>query len=402
MSNTQPLGAIQRDLITYSRLYDFPAYVKQADMTDTCHPENLPVAACADVRNNDLPVHTKAATYYSWVRYLNKLANAEITPKFRAHIEERLTKQAAFWGIEGDIEALKEKHASLHAASDLPDSAYAIVWSSEDGRKERHYRMSNAPETKVASEAFLGPHRDAFGFRDRQTIAKKILDKAAEFGVGLDEDSRETLEKQAGLGIYDPRVCGRAIADRVNMVANEIRSEVRDGMRKTANEVISNPALAMDPENCAALCETLDMFDRMAGLTTKYAEGLPRPEDIVYANPFSTAAEFVKNAAELITGDVFNKEQFKKLALADIRAVMGDEIANAVAFGVKQVDPVKMAEIAGTFDRGTAKALVDLMAEAGQSPVIKHAAHTNFSAKELADLAQLNRFVGELPAATTE
>ena len=393
----ESIGHVQHELALFSKLYDLPDYVKQADMLDTISPANLPVTACADVRNNTLPLHTKAATYYSWLRYLNK--QAEISAKFRPHIEERLTKQAAFWGIDADVAALKKRHDELHKAAELPDSAFALVWAGEDGRKERHYRISNPLEVKAACQAFT-EFRDQFGFRDRQTIAKKILAKSAEFGVGLDDDLRETLEKQAGMGLYDPKACAKAICDRVNMVLPEIREEVRDGMRKTAAQVAVNPSLAMDPVNCESLCETLDAFDRMAGLTTKYAEGLPRPEDIVYAAPYSTAADFCKNACELVTGKVYSREQFKKLALADVRSVLGNDIADAVAYGF-QVSPEKMSEVASTFPRADAERLESLMEAAAERPVLAHSKRASFSAKELADLATINRFVRELPEPTT-
>ena len=391
---TQSLGAIQRELIFNSKLYNFPAYVKEADLPDTLCPVGLATNAYADVRNKELPVHTKAATYYSWLTYLNK--QAEISSKLRPHIEARLQKQAGFWGIEGDIEALREKHASLHDAktASLPDSAFALVWATDDGRKARHYSMTNPLEVKAACEAFHR-YREHFGFRDRQTIAKKILDKAAEFGTLILPEERETLEKQAGMGIYEPQACAQAIMTRMNMVYAEINQTTKDGMRKTAQSVLDNPMLAMNPDNCAALCETLDVFDRMAGLTTKYAEGLPRPEDIVYANPFSTAADFVKSACELVTGTVFNREQFAKLALSSVRAVFGDEIAKDVTTGIR-LDPEKMAEMASTFPRPDAEALERLMAEVSQLPILKHAQHASFSDKELADLAEVNRVVGSL------
>lgn len=383
-----------RELHRYSRLYPLPEYVKQASMPETCNPEGLPVTAYADVRTRSFPVHTKAATVLSWVYYLNK--QSQLAAKFRHPIERRFAKAATYWGAEGDMEALKAKHASLHAnlESQLPDDSFAIVWATTDGRKERHYQLTNPGEVKVAAEWF-DANRDTYDFDDRQTIASKILEKAAEFGANV-EEHRELLEKQAGHGVYDPRECAQAMYDRVNMVRAEIRQETADGMRKLAATVASQPSLAMDPAATANLCKTIDLFDHMAGLTTKYAEGLARPEDIVFAAPYYLAGEFVKDACELITGAVFSKDQLTKLALEEVRALLGDAIADEVSNGIG-VDGDKMAEVAGTLDRGAARSFEQLMAEAGQHPVVKRASHEQFTTKELTDLAMLNRFIQKLP-----
>lgn len=385
-----------RELALFSRLYAFPAYVKQASIDETCSPQGLPSTAYADARDRKLPVHTKAATFLSWLFFLEK--RSEIHPVLRDYIEGRLTKQAEYWGIQGDVQSLREKHAALNndVTGELPDSSFAIVWAGSNGTKERHYPLRNTMEVKLACEA-LANHRDMFRFIDRQVIAQKVMAKAAEFGTRLSDDEQEMLQKIAGQGLYDPKQCAAQILHRVKLARRDIGADLAQGMEKSAMEVANNPMIAMDPAACTSLCEMLDTFDRMSGLNTKYAEGLPRPEDVVFAASLTTAADFVKSACELVTGTVFTKEQFSKLALADVRDVLGSDIADAVSLGIK-VDPEKMAEVASTFDRGLAQTLENLMSEAGQMPVLQHSKSASFSASELADLATVNRFVQGLPA----
>jgi hypothetical protein len=77
---------------------------------------------------------------------------------------------------------------------------------------------------------------------------------------------------------------------------------------------------------------------------------------------------------ETTTGNVYALADLEKLAVEDIRAVMGDDFADAVSAGGVYTDRDKMAAIVPTLDRGMATTLDRLMQEKKAYPVATNAA----------------------------
>lgn len=377
-----------------AKLYPLPDYVKQASQSVLEPAESLPTTAFADIVRKRFPCHTKAATYISYMYFLE--GKDDIPDKSAGLIQSRLNNFAARWGIAPDVKALRTKHAAAHRNSRdaLPDSAFAIVWVDDGGRKSRHLPLRNAMEVKIAAEWFR-TNRDHFKWDDRQTIATKILDKAARFGAGLGEALDDMLEKQAGQGVYVPSVAAEMIQNRVRAV-DKLPEAVRLQMLKLAKEVQANPALATDPATTANLARTIDVFDRGYGLAGHYSGLVPRIEDVLFAGTLKMAGKFVKNACTLITGAVFEKEQFGKLAVSEVRALLGDDIAGAVADGL-EIDPEKMAEVAATLPRPDAQKLEILMSDIGETPRIKSSQAVGASAEDQAGFAAVQDFLNSLP-----
>jgi hypothetical protein len=370
-----------------------PEYVKQASQEVLDSDSSIPTTAFADVARRRFPCPTKAATYISWMYFLEK--KSEMSVKSAELIESRLHNFAHRWGIANDVMVLQQKHAAATKGvmGDLPDSTFAIVWADDRGRKDRYLPLRNATEVKVAASWF-NEHRDEFRFDDRQTIANKILDKAAAFGAGLGESLDDMLEKQAGRGVYVPTEVAEMLENRVRAV-QRCPEVVKDRMQKLASQVSSNPVLAIDPATSANLCRTVDTFDRSFGLVGKYSNLVPRPEDVIFKGTLKVAGQFVKNACTLITGSIYEKEQFEKLSLSEVRGLLGDEIVDHVADGL-EVDPEKMAEVASTLPRPDAQKLEILMSDVGETPVIKQATAAGMSQADQAGLAEVQGFLDGL------
>jgi len=248
--------------------------------------------------------------------------------------------------------------------------------------------LRNALEVKAAAswyEANLPEIRKQFTFTDRQTIAAKILQKAAEHGAAV-ADHQEALDQSAGRGFCDPKQASCMIKDRIK-IARRVKPEVADQMTKLAAAVEAMPRLFLEPGRMSQLAETVDQFDRCHGLTTKYSEHIPNPESVLFAATYTKTAAFSKEACETLTGSVYTQDDFSKLALSDVRGLFGDEIADAVCVGLK-IDPEKMAEVAATFPRPEAQMLDDLMSDNGVDPLAKQAsAYPGFSFDQLQQIA---------------
>ena len=224
-----------------------PEYVKQASETETLAPEGLLPGSYADSLNRQFPVHTKAATYTSALYFINNVLQF---PADRGKlISARLGKAAREHGILSDLSKLVQREQELAksaAPAALPDSCFAFVSNGAFG-KDRRYPLRNASEIKAAADWFA-KHRDHFVFADRQRMAERILDKAAEFSLRLDDNLDYLLEKQAGRGVYDPAVAAAQLRMRASLIK---AADVKVGLHKMAVTLESDPLLAEDPATTA-------------------------------------------------------------------------------------------------------------------------------------------------------
>lgn len=379
------------DLHLFSRLYEFPAYVKQASPAETLTPKELVNTAYADPRKRQFPCHTKAACWVSTLFFLEKRSG--MNAKTAAFVRRGLEQFARHHGIEADVRALLAKHGELHkqADADLPDSAFAIVWVDDAGGKDRRYPLRNPMEVKAAAEWFA-EHRDHFIFADRQRLAEKILEKAAAFGVGFPEELDLLLEKQAGRGVYDPAEAATMLRNRAMLP--RVPKEARERLLKLAEALEGNAMLAEDPSTTSVLAATVDQFDRTFGI--KYSQSFPRPEDVLFKGTLKHAAAHVKFACGTLTGSVYDSRQFSKLSVDQVRDALGSDIARAVTTGLR-VDPEKMADVAPTLPLPDAQRLDRIMSAVGQMPNRNKAGAVGLQAEDREKLAAEYRFANALP-----
>jgi len=379
------------DLHLYSRLYEFPAYVKQASPQETLTPRELVNTAYADPRKRQFPCHTKAACWLSTLFFLEKRAG--LNAKNATFVRKGLEQFARYHGIEADVRSLLAKHNELHkqADADLPDSAFAIVWVDEAGGKDRRYPLRNSLEVKAAADWFA-EHRDHFIFADRQRIAEKILEKAAAFGVGFPPELDTLLEKQAGRGVYDPGEAATMLRNRAKLA--KVPKEASERLVKLAEALEGNAMLAEDPSTTSVLAATVDQFDRTFGV--KYSQSFPRPEDVLFKGVLKHAAEHVKFACGTLTGAVYDNRQFAKLSVDQVRDALGSDVARAVTTGLR-IDPEKMAEVAPTLPLPDAQRLDRIMSSVGQAPTRHKAGAVGLQAEDRKKLAAEYRFANALP-----
>lgn len=349
------------ELVKFAKRYDFPEFVKQADLDTTMQPENIAVTAYADPVNKKYACHSAAATWLSAVYFHEK--SAEYHPKHQQKITERLEKFADYFGIRPLYDSVVKRAKDLQAGDQLPDSAYAFVWEAKDGSKERHYPMTNTVQVKAAAEWLLD-NRDRIPFVDRNVIAQKILEKAARYGASLGEELNGFVEKQAGHGIPDPPELYQMLNQRVMLSRTEAH---REGITKLAQTVKNTPRTALQPAELIKLAATVDLIDHAIGLKGKYTEVIQRPEDVIFKVTYTKAASDYTRLCTLQTGNVYEKTQLSKLAREDVASLLGDDFAREVCTGF-DVDPEKLAELAHTLPRPDAELLERLLQEAGQHP----------------------------------
>ncbi len=370
------------ELARLSKLYDFPDYVKQADINFTTNPASIGVNAYADPVRKKFACHTKAATWLSGLYFNEK--KAEYHPKDRTRISARLEKFADYFGIRNAYDDIEKQAAALNEQQ-LPDSAYAYVWVDDSGNKDRHVPLDSAMNVKAASE-WLEKYRDHLPFSDRTVIANKILEKAASFSASLSSESVAMLEKQAGHGVPDPTEVSEMIEQRAKLAPRQVQ---RDEILKLAAAVKSTPKVALQQDALVKLASTIDDIDnKMLNLRGNYTDVIKRPEDVIFKVTFTKAASEQTELCTLQTGRVYKNEQLSKLAREDVESVFGTDFANEVCTGL-DIDPEKMAEVAHTLPTPDAELLEHLLNEVGQGPQFAKQANDSMSDDTLQALAAL-------------
>jgi hypothetical protein len=355
------------ELIKLAHRYDFPQFVRTADLDQTMHPNNVAVTVYADPVNKKYACHSAAATWLSAAYFHEKAA--EYHPKDQVRISERFSRFADYFGIRPAYDEIVKRAEMLRGSDQLPDSSYAYVWQSDDGNKERYYPLTNTMQVKAAAE-WLFENRDKIPFADRNVISNKILEKAAKFGAGMGDALTDFIEKQAGRGIPDPADLYQMLDQRAVLAKTK---EHRDAITKLASTVRSTPRVALQPNDLVKLAAVVDLIDHNIGLKGKYTEIIQRPEDVIFKVTYTKAASDHSKLCALQTGNVYEKDQFSKLAREDVVSLFGEDFANEVCTGL-EVNPEKLAEMAHTLPRPDAELLEQLLTEIGQRPQLSKSA----------------------------
>lgn len=358
------------ELFRLRKLYQFPDFVKSASVDKNFQIDStMSPSIFADPVRKQFPCHTKASAWLSYLFYQEK--RAEFHPKDRAKIEERFDAQGKYWSLGDEYKRIKTAHDALHKEADavLPDSAYAYVWVAENGTKDRKLPMRSAAEVKHAAD-WLHQYCDRIAFSDRNTIATRILTKAASFGASLGDKS-EFLERQAGRGVCSPAEVVSMIEDRAKLATDVT---LRAHFMKLASVVRDTPRQALTPDMMIKLAGTIDTLDRGMNLVGKYSPGLPRAEDVLFKATFTKVASERAHLVPTTSGKVYDKQGFQKLALADVEALFGTDFADRVKDRTGSVDPEKMAEEVATLPRPDAELLDGLLSDNGISPMLTKAA----------------------------
>jgi hypothetical protein len=369
----------------YSQLYDFPEFVKKANLEKVFRPRSDAVTYYADPVRRQFPCDDAASTWLSALYFTEK--RAEFHPKDRTRIQERLDNYVHYWRIEAPVRAMLVKNAAYNRELDgaLPDSAYAFVWQDgATGRKERRLPLRNAAEVKAAAE-YVEQYRDRFTFKDRHTMSKRILEKAARYGAAV-APQLDFLEKQAGRGVCDPDRVVAMLRDRAKLAS---LPALQQHLVKLAATVKGQPRQALGPDMLVKLAEIVDEVDRALGVYGRYSRDVPRPEDVIFEVTFTKAAAETVALVPLTSGKTYAKTDLAKVGLDEVRSLFGDDFADEVKGGVGRVDVEKLAELAATLPRGDAELFDSLMADCNVSPRLVKAASVpqGFTDADFAKLA---------------
>jgi hypothetical protein len=346
-----------------AQLYDFPDYVKAADVDDAfpSQTRQLPVTVFGDAHTRSFAVHNKAACWLAAVDFEEQ--RTRFSSKYATRVEAAITKAATAWGILPDVERVRNAAVGMRQTSleKLADSEFALVRHLGD-QVERQYPLRNAAES-VAAATWFRKYAAEFTRRDRQTIARKIADRCEDTGAALDDGTHEFLDKVAGYGVPDCRQLGAAVAQRGRLVSNPAVS--RELMKVAGLLYSAADGQPLSPDVLDGMLDNLDVLDRNYRFTSRYGGDLMMPEEACYTVGLHKAAATLQEVVQLTSGHVYTKDALAELPLARVTDVFGVDIAEQCSSDGLFVDREKLAEVAATLPRQDALALHSLLQRHG-------------------------------------
>jgi hypothetical protein len=376
-----------------------PDYVKQASDEDLAgsaaltkqsaeseyNPEATQVAEdepdiFADPWRRLFRCHTKAATWLSAAFFADQ-ADA-YPPEEALAVRQRLEHFASFHGIADEVSALQSKAAALRESGTamLQDGDYALVLDLGNGEKKQLYPLRDLDEVKQAAD-YLARYRDELPFGHKNTMARRILERAEKLGAGLPEH-QELLSKCAGQG-----AC--AASDAAELLLHHVEAsrggpgpltEVQRELLKLAALYLEKPSSLKQNGALVKTAEILDTFDRQHGLHRRYDRDVAhkrveRPEDVLFAVTGEKMAALVRDNVETITGNLYKLADLERLRGIDLQEWLGEDYAQAMtgSDGIF-LNLEKAAAVIKTMPRSDAVLLDQLMSERGLQPWAKTAA----------------------------
>lgn len=361
------------ELTRIGQQYAVPAYVQQAPLDETLPTDvsQFPGTVFGDPASRSFACHSKAACYLALVDFAEQ--RDAFAASYARRVEAQLQKHAAAWGILPDADAVRNTAAALRdvTLSHLPNDHFALVRQLDNGELERRYPLRNHAEIKTAA-AWLVKYAYELPYSDRHLIAQRVIERAEDVNVSLSSDHYERLEVHAGRGMPDREKLARSLYSRARYIPD---AAIRDELHKTAGLMWNAPPeQILDPVAAIKMAENLDSIDRLYNLVPKYGREIPTPEESIYTCSFKTAAATLADAVQLVSGDVYTRDDLGQLNLPQLRDTFGQDIADQCTSDGLFVDTEKLAEMAETFPLPDARTLSEMLNDVGAVPLTKSAA----------------------------
>lgn len=340
-----------------------PAPPNEAVLNDIA---KLPAAVFADPANRKFPLHTKAATwlaqaYFSHDRHLYPTPQAKV-------VQDKIDKAAQYWGIEGFTKQARTdvENFMSRVPPDLAEADYALIVE-QDGRKVPMLPIHTAENVKAAA-ATLYTMRSKCPYEWRKLAARRILHKAGELKVEIDEGLGTYLTKAAGLGSVFPSRAAEQLAHRMLMIPDS-QKDVKVAAAKLA-KAVSNMSGLPSAQRLVKLAAIVDRIDREQGFSKYYDEaGLSTPEEIFFELTQEKAASIRNSFLTLTTGKVIPYEALQNAPLAKIASALGF-LTRVQSDKSLDVDISKFAKLASTLPRDDA-ALLERLLRAANVPIVE-------------------------------
>ena len=325
----------------YANLIDkvaVPGYVNSAIVETKESIKHLAPRAFADSIECKLPINTKASCWTSALYLYGNLENIA-SPRYR-QTTNNLTKHAELWGIQEDVELIKQAFAPQNI-----DTEYALSLNYRGEEIERC--PCHTPELAKQSCSWLCDHKNHFPIAAQIKAAKNLIEK-----VGFSNLPEGTQDYIGSLAEADsfataPNISlSNAITERLNTVKRSRWGDLGEELLKVSEDLQKDPYKLS--ENSQTLQTALETFDTQFGLQQKWGSGITHPVEACYSITRDKAAAAVSGTVKLMNGNYFDLNTATPSDLETGLKMAGDDFLNYAKPDGINLDIAKVKEILPT------------------------------------------------------
>jgi hypothetical protein len=253
--------------------------------------------------------------------------------------EQRLVNAIQAWGIEDDVlklaEAFDADAGQTKQAGDVETNYGWILKDASGNVTARRYGVFD-PQGLWKASTYFDANRRHYPLATRTSIARFLLQKAAEYGVEYEQLPGSVL-REAGYGVPRKSVIMRELNERA-MLAKDAECGI---LLANVNRLLGTGSDQEIATNLDKIAQTIDAFDQAEDLTRHYGKRITHPSDFLCSVTFKQATAFVADTVQLrkLSFDVqklVGESTFHKAA----EIAMGPDFATSVT----QMDAPKLAE----------------------------------------------------------
>lgn len=325
-----------QETVRILRSYQFPDFVKTAELDKICGSGSNDLSDYADPQNRQFPINSPEAVCLS-AAFLFEQANS-IAKEEYDKIYNRLIKAAKIYNVEKEVEDLHQQIRKADPTADLPDEYFGYI--DKDGN--RRYPLRTEEEVKVAADYFI-QHCKQMPWEMRNCFAERILKAAERLKVSLGFQ-KNSLLKSAGQGVCGPEEIKEEIRRRIVWSKNtpeaegidELLTKVMEEMEKSAGDI----------EDIKSLVHFLDKLDRKFGWID-----LPDYDHLPEEKLFWVTEKVAKEALEDIVenpviGVVYSlNEIIANIPTEDIKRAIGQSAFQKAANDFGKLDASKLSSV---------------------------------------------------------
>lgn len=328
----------RRQLIQLSAIVgeaNLPDYVRDYSVPDAKIASALRDEFFADPGKRLYPIDSKGATWLSAGYYMLSKAGAWDGDLAKHPTLAAIKFAADVWGIGADVDKLVSAVAAFNgpakSAADSDDSYGWVIRNAQGDVIRRRYPMFDAAGVRKAAN-FFAENRKHYAHDVRKSIAGRIVEKAAEFGVAPAE-LPQAVVKEAGHGLPQRSAIVQELEERAKLAKDAEFSALVDNVTrllKTADE--AEILDAMDK-----LAETIEAFDRAEDLVRHYGTKISFPADFMMSISLKEAQDFA-NRTVVLKKHAFDVEKLvKNVDLGEFEAILGEDFAKKACVDGKLV-----------------------------------------------------------------
>ena len=297
-----------------------PDYVMEANPNDMTKDAvaKLPDALFADRVNRRYPIDSKASTWLSAAYFAKTAEDDGYSSGVMKNIVEKTIKLAADkYGIRDDVEKAMADIRAVPAEKKAADDEANYGWPSE-----KKYPMFDERGVKLAN-SYFAENRFNYPPDMRKTIATRIFQKCAEYGI----EPNDEVRIEAGQGFNLREDVGAELLDRVKAASHE-NPELAGALANAAVAMLEQPMQNYSGD-MAKIASIVGGIDEELGFADQYGRRFRSPMEIFHGRNIKEANAFLDDSVQL--GDnLFSITKLAGLPMDLFTSALGDDFGDII------------------------------------------------------------------------